>query len=229
MRYLPGAVAVVYSDDSTGPMDGDDTGAVAAMLRSSAGWNFTVITAGPNGTMSVADALARPEVRLYAQPGADGDDDAAYRRQKRDKSAIKHFVHQGGRYLGICMGGFLAEPGHFNLFRGGVKEYYSSRGASVTTADPAVIPVIWRGTERAMYFQDGGYMVPRKKATEITVLARYTNGSIAALVAPYGQGKVGLCGPHPEAPAEWYRTAGLHHERSNQDLGDDLIDTLMAP
>ncbi|MGH3822053.1 MAG: BPL-N domain-containing protein, partial [Pseudonocardiaceae bacterium] len=165
-------VAVVYSDDSTGPADGDDTGAVATMLRSSAGWNFTVITAGPNGTMSVADALARPEVRLYAQPGADGDDDTAYRRQKRDKSAIKHFVRQGGRYLGICMGGFLAEPGHFNLFRGRVKEYYSSRGASVTTAEPAVIPVIWRDIERAMYFQDGGYMVPRGTSTEFTVLAR---------------------------------------------------------
>lgn len=144
-------VAVVYSDDFTGPADGDDTGAVSAMLASAAGWNFEVITAGPNGTMSVPQALARPGVRLYAQPGADGDDDAAYRRQKRDKSAIKHFVHEGGRYLGICMGGFLAEPGHFNVFGGRVDEYYSSRGASVTTADPAVIPVLWRGTRRPMY------------------------------------------------------------------------------
>lgn len=225
----PRPVAVVYSDESTGPADGDDTGAVSAMLVSAAGWNFDVITAGPNGTMSVPDALARPGVRLYAQPGADGDDDAAYRRQKRDKSAIKQFVHEGGRYLGICMGGFLAEPGHFNVFRGRVDEYYSSRGASVTTADAAVIPVIWRGTRRTMYFQDGGYMVPRRKSTGTTVLARYTNGAIAALVAPYGRGKVGLCGPHPEAPPEWYQQANLSYGESTQDLGDDLIDTLMAP
>ena len=60
------------------------------------------------------------------------------------------------------------------------------------------------GTERAMYFQDGGYMVPRGKSTGITVLARYTNGSIVALVAPHGREKLGLCGPHPEAPVEWY-------------------------
>ncbi len=53
-------------------------------------------------------------------------------------------------------------------------------------------------------------MVPRRKSTGITVQGRYTNGAIAALVAPYGRGKVGLCGPHP-------------------DLGDDLIDTFMAP
>lgn len=225
----PRPVAVVYSDDFTGPADGDDTGAVAAMLTSAAGWNFDVITAGPNGTMSVPEALARPEVRLYAQPGADGDDDAAYRRQKRDKFAIKHFVREGGCYLGICMGGFLAEPSHFNLFRGRVDEYYSSSGASVTTPDPAVIPVIWRGTRRAMYFQDGGYMVPRRTSNGITVLARYTNGAIAALVAPYGRGKVGLCGPHPEAPPQWYREANLSYGGSTHDLGHDLIDTLMAP
>ncbi len=222
-------VAVVYSDDSTGPADGDDTGAVSAMLASAAGWRFDVITAGPKGTMSVPDALARPEVQLYAQPGADGDDDAAYRRQKRDKSAIKQFVRDGGRYLGICMGGFLAEPGHFNVFPGRVDEYYSSPGASVTTADPAVIPVIWRGTTRAMYFQDGGFMIPRRKATGITVLARYTNGTIAALVSRYGRGKVGLCGPHPEAPPEWYREGNFTYGGSTQDLGDDLIDTLMVP
>ncbi|MGH3786012.1 MAG: BPL-N domain-containing protein [Pseudonocardiaceae bacterium] len=222
-------VAAVYSDDFTGPADGDDTAAVSAMLASAAAWHFDVITVGPNGTMSVPEALAHPEVQLYAQPGADGDDDAAYRRQKRDKSAIKQFVREGGRYLGICMGGFLAEPGHFNVFPGRVDEYYSSRGASVTTADAAVIPVIWRGTTRAMYFQDGGYMVPRRKATGITVLGRYTNGTIAALVSRYGQGKVGLCGPHPEAPPQWYREGNLTYGGPTQDLGDDLIDTLMAP
>ncbi len=227
--HSPPSVAVVYSDDFTGPTDGDDTGAVSAMLASAAAWNFRVITAGPNGTMSVPEALARPEVRLYAQPGADGDDDDAYRRQKRDKAAIKHFVRDGGRYLGICMGGFLAEPGHFNVFSGRVNEYYSSRGASVSTADPAVIPVIWRGARRAMYFQDGGYMIPRRKSTGVTVLARYTNGAIAALVASYGRGKVGLCGPHPEAPTEWYRKGNLTYGGSTQDLGEDLINTLMAP
>jgi len=45
--------------------------------------------------MSVAEALARPDVRVYAQPGADGDDTAAFRRQRRDKAVIRDFVAQG--------------------------------------------------------------------------------------------------------------------------------------
>lgn len=221
-------VAVVYSDDATGPADGDDTAALGAMLAASR-WNFEVVTAGPCGSLTVREALDRPDVDVYAQPGALGDDDQAFRRQKRDKSAIRRFVSAGGRYLGVCMGGFLAEPGFFNLFPGRVAEYYSSPGASVTTDDPAVIPILWRDTTRKMYFQDGGYMVPRRRALpQITVLARYTNGSIAALVTPFGDGKIALCGPHPEAPPDWYREAGLDYERSTQDLGDDLVDTLMS-
>ncbi|MET7996738.1 hypothetical protein ABZU76_38235 [Amycolatopsis sp. NPDC005232] len=225
----PRPVAVVYSDDTTGAADGDDTDALAAMLTAATSWNFDVITAGPNGTIPVRKALELPGVRLYAQPGAAGDDDAAYRRQKHDKSAIRAFVHAGGRYLGICMGGFLAEPGFFNLFRGRVDEYYSSPGATVRTPDPAVIPITWRDTTRQMYFQDGGFMVPIRRTSGATVLACYSNGSIAALVTPYGHGKVGLCGPHPEAPLEWYRKAKLPYRGPTQDLGDDLIDTLMAP
>jgi hypothetical protein len=45
-------------------------------------------------------------------------------------SRSKHFVREGGSYLGILYGRLLGEPGHFNLFRGRVDEYYSSSGAS---------------------------------------------------------------------------------------------------
>jgi hypothetical protein len=34
----------------------------------------------------------------------------------------------------------------------------------------------------------------------VIVLATYTNGEIAALVAPYGKGKVGVSGPHGMKP-----------------------------
>ena len=60
------------------------------------------------------------------------------------------------------------------------------------------------------------------------VLATYTNGTIAALVASYGKGKVGVSGPHPEATAAWYRAYNLaNSDGMDADLGYDLIDTLM--
>jgi hypothetical protein len=222
-------IAVVYSDKWTGPADGDDTGALADMLRAVPGMRFEIVTAGPRGSMSVRDALALPQARLYAQPGADGDDHAAFRRQRRDRPAIRAFVRGGGRYLGVCMGGFLAERGFFGVFRGRVDEYHSSRGASVRTADPALVEVSWRGRPRRMYFQDGGFMVPRRSARDVTVLATYPNGSIAAVVARRGAGKVALCGPHPEAPPQWYADAGLTYPGATQDLGDDLVTTVMTP
>ena len=226
-----GALAVVYRDYWTGPCDGDDTEAVAEALRASR-WHFDVITAGPEGELPVAEALRLPGVRLYAQPGAAGDDAAAYRRQRADKRAIRSYVRHGGRYLGICMGAFLAEPGFFNIFRGRVDEYYSSKGASITTDDPGLVPVVWRGNRRALYFQDGGFMIPgkglRKDATGLDLIALYSNGTIAALVAPFGAGKVGLCGPHPEAPPAWYREAGLRYPGPTQDMADDLIDSVVA-
>jgi biotin protein ligase-like protein len=220
-------LAVVYSDRFTGPDDGDDTGALAAMLERSP-YQFEILTAGPDGETSVRSALARPDVRLYAQPGGAGDDEAAFRRQRKDKAAIRAYVADGGRYLGICMGGFLAEPGFFNIFAGRVDEYYSAKGAAVTSDDPAVVEVTWRGERRPLYFQDGGFMVPKRKAAGVTVLANYPEGRIAALVAAHGAGKVGLCGPHPEAPPAWYADAGLPYPGPTQDLADDLLTTLMA-
>lgn len=48
---------------------------------------------------------------LFAHPGASGDDEAAFRRLRADKGAIRRFVHGGGCYLGVCRGAFLVERG----------------------------------------------------------------------------------------------------------------------
>ena len=32
------------------------------------------------------------------------------------------------------------------------------------------------------------------------ILARYTNGKVAAMSAPYGAGRIGVVGPHPPKP-----------------------------
>jgi len=41
------------------------------------------------------------------------------------------------------------------------------------------------------------------------ILARYSNGRVAAGFFGFGRGAVGVRGPHPEAPLSWYTDADL--------------------
>ena len=228
---MSAAVAVVFADAWTRPSaedTTDDTESVVALLRGSR-HGFEVRTAGPAGERPLRDALADPGVVLFAYPGASGDDETAFRRLCRDKGAIRRFVRGGGRYLGICMGAFLAERGFLNLLDGRVDEYWSQPGATITGPDPGLVTVHWRGTERTLYYQDGGVIVlPRRARRNAEILATYPDGTIAAAVTPFGSGAIGIVGPHPDAPSSWFDENDLPFPGDASDLGRDLIDTLMA-
>ena len=220
----PQPIAAVYSDATTGPSDGDDTGALVAILKGDTKWNFNVITVGPNGSMSVQAALAMPCVKLYGQPGASGNDTTAYATQKGDTTAIQNFVKNGGRYLGICMGCFLAEPDHYNIFPGDMEDYDDKYGLSYNST---LLPITWGGQVRQMVFQDGCYITVNPGATGVQVLAKFSTGEDAAVVAPYGQGKTCVSGPHPEAPASWLSGNTSGYVGPLQNLANNLIDTCM--
>jgi glutamine amidotransferase-like uncharacterized protein len=203
--------------------------AVAELLHSSQ-WHFDVQYVGPNEQLKLSAATLQA-VTLYAQPGGSGELSQAYWQLKQHAHEIRSFVASGGRYLGICMGGYLAgrTPG-FQLLPGDTDQFIASRGASVRTAADTIVNVYWRGQLRSMYFQDGPYFLLDRGATGVIVLATYTNGKIAALVAPYGKGKVAVSGPHPEATAAWYEASHLvNPEGVHADLGHDLLDSLTTP
>jgi glutamine amidotransferase-like uncharacterized protein len=126
------------------------------------------------------------------------------------------------------MGGYMVDndPGYgLDLT---ADQYIRTPGATVKTKNDTLVPVVWRGTTRYMYFQDGPYFVPKSNVKGQTILAYYTNGEVAAMVQPYGKGKIGVSGPHPEADASWYKKAGLKVcDSLDTDLGNDLIDTVM--
>ena len=202
--------------------------AVAELLKSYTTHNFSVIYVGPNERLSVQDGLKLANVVLYAQPGGDGSVKRAYKKVKKDVSAVLNFVQNGGRYLGICMGAYLVDddPGYGLGLN--TDQYISSLGATVTSERDSIVQVSWRGNTRWMYFQDGPYFMPDSGVTGQTILAYYTNGKVAAMVQPYGKGKIGVPGPHPEAPATWYTKADLTDpDGFDEYLGRDLIDTLM--
>jgi glutamine amidotransferase-like uncharacterized protein len=79
----------------------------------------------------------------------------------------------------------------------------------VQNDEDTVIQVDWNfrngstKNNRWLYFQEGAY-ITEFNASEGQILARYSKSrDIAASVTKYGQGWVGLTGPHPEADQTW--------------------------
>ncbi|EPD63229.1 BPL-N domain-containing protein [Streptomyces sp. HGB0020] len=216
--------ALVYR----GPAACDGCPESVASLLEKAPRPFTVEYVGPDEEIPLT-AAALADADVYVQPGGGDDLDAAWEEVKGAAGAIRDWVRDGGRYLGFCMGGYLAgqNPG-FDLLPGDTDAYIASRDASVRDQRDTVVPVHWRDEPRHMYFQDGPVFLLDDGA-DATVLARYDNGTVAAVVAPYGKGRVGVVGPHPEADASWYEDEGLRNpDGVRLDLGHDLIEETVS-
>lgn len=215
-------VALVYRGPASSPGCPE---AVAALLRSSR-WGFDVRYAGPREDVAVCTP-ALTGAAVYAQPGG-GQLRHGYRQLRRHRAEIRGFVRSGGRYLGFCLGGYLAgaTPG-FDLLPGDTDQYIASAKATVGSAADTLVEVAWRGHARTLFFQDGPYFWVRPGA-DVTVVATYPNGAVAALVAGFGRGRVGVVGPHPEATDDWFADAGLRVDRLGVDLGLDLVDAVMV-
>ena len=133
---------------------------------------------------------------LFAVPGGDDTTIIMNSLQKSEVIAIQNFVETGGRYLGICLGAFLAAHG-FDLFDGNIHSYSATKEARMEK-------IKWRGKSRWMYFQDGPEFHPAQKSA-VDIWGYYADGSIAALQANHEKGRIGLIGPHPEADKEWLK------------------------
>ncbi len=120
-------------------------------------------------------------------------------------SAFRTYLRNGGRYLGICGGGYLAstgwdEDGGFVNMLGIVPAKSSEFDANDA---PQILPIRWFGETRRMYFQFGPAFELTSSAERVNVFAYYADGRIAGLISSYGNGKVAVSGPHPEAQASW--------------------------
>jgi hypothetical protein len=145
--------------------------------------------------------------------------------------ACQKFVNDGGRYLGICGGAYMALSG----WREDGRSYKAMdlvpvKGDSFKeNQSDMVIMVQWRNQKRPMYYQYGPkFMAVDPKKDKI--LARYADGSIAALIRQVGRGKVLLCGPHPEADSSWItkKTINRNAWKNTDDLAADMMKELMS-
>jgi glutamine amidotransferase-like uncharacterized protein len=223
-QQKPGPLALVYR----GPAALDSCAESAAALLTSSPERFQVKYCGPEEELPLnADTLAM--AKLYVQPGGGNNLHKAWKSVRNFGDPLREWLHNGGRFLGICMGAYLAgrDPG-WGLLPGDTAEYVGSPGATVNSTADTVVSVRWGGKPRHMYFQDGPYFVLNKGAKG-TVLATYSNGVPAAVVTPYGSGHVAVVGPHPEADASWYAEYGLKNpDGVHLDLGYDLVKAAMS-
>lgn len=180
---------------------------------------------GRGERVSLARALARrPAVLVH--PGG-GELEEAWHEVGRDREAVRAYVRAGGRYLGLCLGGYLAgrTPG-YGLLPGDTDQLVCRPASPLRHTGEAVVAVTWGGRVRQLYVQDPPVFlldaVPTG-ASRPTVVARYSQGDPAVVSGSFGEGRVVVCGPHPEATPDWFTDAGLPQVPPVGDLATDLL------
>jgi glutamine amidotransferase-like uncharacterized protein len=154
-----------------------------------------------------------PGARAFVVPGTEDNIEPMRRAFNRSvRAALRRYLQRGGHYWGLCGGAFLAVRHYWAT----ETQYVTALGivpANAETYDdesPSLEKVRWYGRLRWMYYQGGPYFMLTGSRAGVNVLARYSDGSIAALAYRYGKGKVIVSGPHPEATRDWLIEDGLN-------------------
>ncbi|QUC23379.1 uncharacterized protein UV8b_07620 [Ustilaginoidea virens] len=229
--------ALVYR----GPAGHHDLSKAVAQLLESSPRRFEVQYAGPNESVDVTrESLSH--VQLYAQPGGP-DLDYAWAQTRAYAPAIRDFVSRGGRYLGFCLGAYLAghSPGFGLLPRGADTDAeHCQKGAQVKHDRDTIIQIDWNFStgpnagrilqDQWVFFQEGAVIKGLDDSDSSIVLARYSqSGRVASSLNKYGDGWVGLTGPHPEATDEWFSNYNINSPHGlRHDIGHDLIEAIMT-
>lgn len=179
---------------------------------------------GPNERIDITDQTLR-HYDIYVQPGGGQDIPGAFNSLGNKRvEAIRNYVAQGGRYLGLCMGAYLAEASYIGLIDHELDSEVGRPGFPVETTADASVMVYWQGRKENIFYQDGPYLMAQKSDKKFSKIATYENGDLAAARYSFGKGLVILTGPHPEANSAWFDDAEIPQEkRPAHDLFKDLI------
>lgn len=124
------------------------------------------------------------------------------------KDELKKFIENGGKYLGICGGAYIASKGSKwsdGYETGmGLVDIESFAYDSIYT-DPQIISISWLATQRTIYYQYGPAFTKKSIPSNSKIFAYYNNKNtdVAVFSTSIGRGRIVLCGPHPEADVTW--------------------------
>ena len=146
-------------------------------------------------------------------------------------AAFKDYLQSGGRYLGICGGGYLASTGwdEYGTWVPMLGIVPAESGVIDENEEPRILPIDWLGETYPMYFQYGPTFTLTPTSEDVRIIAYYSEGQIAALLSSHGQGKVAVSGPHPEAEEDWAEEAVDGEDwTSTTTLLADLLEELLS-
>ncbi len=236
-----------------GQRGGPDAPAPAASIEPAAG-SYALIYNGPvaasGSTEALADVAAQaglpvqyvsniedlqrllPDAKVFIIGGTQDDLSplvAAF--TPAATAALKDYLQNGGRYLGICGGGYMASSG----WTEDGKSFASlgiipaGSGSYLGQPEPQILPINWLGQTHQMYYQDGPVFYLKPGAEDVRIIAQYANGQVAAFLSAYGRGKVAVSGPHPEARQTWvYGEPNADSWTPSTPLAVDLLKELLS-
>jgi len=172
------------------------------------------------------------DARVFIIGGTDDDVEPLLQRfTPALRTTLKTYLRQGGRYLGICGGAYLASLGwpEEDRFVEGLALVPAQSDGYDQDFEAKIYPVTWLGETRQMYYQAGPSFALAKSPETVARLAYFEDRQLAALISTFGAGKVAVSGPHPEAPDSW-RAEALRGDQMdrNLDLALQLLRELLS-
>jgi len=172
------------------------------------------------------------EAKVFIIGGTDDDVEPLLQRfTPALRSTLKTYLRQGGLYLGICGGAYLASLGwpEEDRFVEGLALVPAQSDGYDQDFEAKIYPVTWLGETRQMYYQAGPSFALVESTESVARLAYFEDRQLAALMSTFGAGKVAVSGPHPEAPDSWRAEAfkGDQMDR-NIDLALQLLQELLS-
>ena len=172
------------------------------------------------------------DARVFIIGGTDDDVEPLLQRfTPALRTTLKTYLRQGGRYLGICGGAYLASLGwpEEDRFVEGLALVPAQSDGYDQDFEAKIYPVTWLGETRQMYYQAGTSFALAESPESVARLAYFEDRQLAALMSTFGAGKVAVSGPHPEAPDSW-RAEALRGDQMdrNIDLALQLLRELLS-
>ena len=140
------------------------------------------------------------DVDIVCIPGGFGDASKFDMCFANNGDRIRRFVQDGGKYLGICMGGYWANHYYLDVLSDDVTTTQYIKRPNTDTKRPHAkyLEVDWDHQRERMYFYDGFAVTGDE--TKFETIARYMNGDPMAII----QNNIGLIACHLEAEKHWY-------------------------